>query len=88
MIGVVPMDESVAPFDKSEGGETYDAGVPDNTDGDWPTFARLSTSLFRCFLMAFTSSARAADLYASFISARARARASASGLRFLLVSGI
>jgi hypothetical protein len=69
-------------------GETYDFGVPIKIDGVCPAFARLSTSLFLCFFICLTSSASAADLYASLISARAAARASASGLLFLRVSGM
>ena len=79
------------------GVSTYVLGVPDNpvadgisaiNDGDFPTFARLSTSLFRCFLIAFTSSASAAALYCSLISDLANARASASGDLLRLVSGM
>jgi hypothetical protein len=76
-------------------GDTYDFGVPDNTwgdvetdDGVCPALAKLSTNLFRCFLIILTSSANAADLYCSFISALAKALASASGLLRRLVSGM
>jgi hypothetical protein len=74
--------------------DTYDFGVPDNTEGDvdtvdgtCPALAKLSTNLFLCFLIILTSSAKAAALYCSFISALANARASASGLLRRLVSG-
>jgi hypothetical protein len=70
---------------------TYVFGVPDNAsvdnEGDLPAFAKLSTSLFRCFLIAFISSANAAALYCSLISLLAKARACASGDIFLRVSG-
>ncbi|AAC96558.1 hypothetical protein PBCV1_a190L [Paramecium bursaria Chlorella virus 1] len=58
------------------------------TEGVFPTFARLSTSLFRCFFVNLSSSARAAALYCSLICALAKALASASGERFLRVSGM
>jgi hypothetical protein len=57
-------------------------------NGSFPTLARLFISLFLCFLIAFTSSASAIDLYFSLISALARARACASGDCFLRVSGM
>jgi len=73
------------------GEDTYVFGVPDNAsegeDGVNPVLAMLSTSLLRCFLTALSSSANAAALYCSFISALASALASASGLLLLRVFG-
>ena len=70
---------------------TYVFGVPDNAsvdnEGDLPALAKLSTSLFLCFLIAFISSANAAALYCSLISVLASARACASGDILRLVSG-
>ena len=57
-------------------------------NGSFPALARLFINLFLCFLIAFTSSASAIDLYFSLISALARARACASGDCFLRVSGM